>query len=148
VWRSKNWPPNAQNCKVSCKVEQVFSSAGAKSVIKSVAGGLGFEPRLTESESAVLPLNYPPPKLLMDNSFFGRIYKSGPKALQVSRSQGAFIRPMAGRRLSLFRNALQALSNRRSMKKPRDPSLGAEMHSVQWIMPQASARNTQSSDWP
>ena len=27
----------------------------------SVAGGLGFEPRLTESESAVLPLNYPPP---------------------------------------------------------------------------------------
>src|SRR4051812_46111554 len=28
--------------------------------IESVAGGLGFEPRLTESESAVLPLNYPP----------------------------------------------------------------------------------------
>jgi hypothetical protein len=54
VWRSKNWPPNAQNCKVSCKVEQVFSSAGAKSVIKSVAGGLGFEPRLTESESVVI----------------------------------------------------------------------------------------------
>src|SRR5262249_1729356 len=27
----------------------------------TVAGGLGFEPRLTESESAVLPLNYPPP---------------------------------------------------------------------------------------
>jgi len=26
-----------------------------------LAGGLGFEPRLTESESAVLPLNYPPP---------------------------------------------------------------------------------------
>ena len=26
----------------------------------SLAGGLGFEPRLTESESAVLPLNYPP----------------------------------------------------------------------------------------
>ena len=25
-----------------------------------VAGELGFEPRLTESESAVLPLNYPP----------------------------------------------------------------------------------------
>ena len=25
-----------------------------------MAGGLGFEPRLTESESAVLPLNYPP----------------------------------------------------------------------------------------
>src|SRR5262249_45184811 len=26
-----------------------------------MAGGLGFEPRLTEAESAVLPLNYPPP---------------------------------------------------------------------------------------
>jgi hypothetical protein len=26
-----------------------------------VAGGPGFEPRLTESESGVLPLNYPPP---------------------------------------------------------------------------------------
>jgi hypothetical protein len=29
-----------------------------------LAGGLGFEPRLTESESAVLPLNYPPLKCL------------------------------------------------------------------------------------
>src|SRR5690242_716151 len=29
----------------------------------NVAGGLGFEPRLTESESAVLPLNYPPTRL-------------------------------------------------------------------------------------
>ena len=27
-----------------------------------VAGGPGFEPGLTESESAVLPLNYPPPR--------------------------------------------------------------------------------------
>ena len=27
---------------------------------RKVAGGPGFEPRLTESESAVLPLNYPP----------------------------------------------------------------------------------------
>ena len=30
-------------------------------VIPSLAGELGFEPRLTESESAVLPLNYSPP---------------------------------------------------------------------------------------
>src|SRR5215470_12257901 len=36
-----------------------------------LAGGPGFEPRLTESESAVLPLNYPPPKQLMNNGFFG-----------------------------------------------------------------------------
>jgi hypothetical protein len=28
--------------------------------VRSVAGELGFEPRLTESESAVLPLNYSP----------------------------------------------------------------------------------------
>ena len=28
---------------------------------KQVAGGLGFEPRLAESESAVLPLDDPPP---------------------------------------------------------------------------------------
>ena len=30
-----------------------------------LAGGRGFEPRPTESESAVLPLNYPPPNLVM-----------------------------------------------------------------------------------
>ena len=28
---------------------------------RCLAGGPGFEPRLTESESAVLPLNYPHP---------------------------------------------------------------------------------------
>ena len=28
--------------------------------MKTMAGGLGFEPRLTESESAVLPLDDPP----------------------------------------------------------------------------------------
>ena len=27
-----------------------------------LAGGLGFEPRFSESESDVLPLNYPPPQ--------------------------------------------------------------------------------------
>src|SRR4030095_6166591 len=27
-----------------------------------LAGGLGFEPRFSESESDVLPLNYPPPR--------------------------------------------------------------------------------------
>ena len=30
---------------------------------RELAGGPGFEPRLTESESAVLPLNYPPKPL-------------------------------------------------------------------------------------
>src|SRR5260370_33880515 len=36
-------------------------SGGRKGKRNKLAGGLGFEPRLTESESAVLPLNYPPP---------------------------------------------------------------------------------------
>jgi hypothetical protein len=36
----------------------------------AVAGELGFEPRLTESESAVLPLNYSPFKALEDIDFF------------------------------------------------------------------------------
>src|ERR1700731_2837906 len=31
-----------------------------REVFGNLAGGPGFEPRLTESESAVLPLNYPP----------------------------------------------------------------------------------------
>jgi hypothetical protein len=35
-----------------------------------VAGGPGFEPRLAESESAVLPLNYPPTKPLKSLAFF------------------------------------------------------------------------------
>ena len=34
-------------------------------VLQSLAGGPGFEPRLTESESAVLPLNYFPKRLLV-----------------------------------------------------------------------------------
>ena len=38
-----------------------------------MAGGLGFEPRLTESESAVLPLNYPPNKALVLLYFSGRM---------------------------------------------------------------------------
>src|SRR5215213_1838376 len=38
-----------------------------------LAGGLGFEPRLTESESAVLPLNYPPKPVHMPPRWGGRI---------------------------------------------------------------------------
>jgi hypothetical protein len=41
---------------------------GEKSFISELfwlAGAPGFEPRLTESESAVLPLNYAPPDALM-----------------------------------------------------------------------------------
>jgi hypothetical protein len=43
-----------------------------ESVSRSMAGELGFEPRLTESESAVLPLNYSPvtPQILKNIRFF------------------------------------------------------------------------------
>src|SRR5436190_24120471 len=37
--------------------------------VSLLAGGLGFEPRLTESESPVLPLNYPPPGTACTSSF-------------------------------------------------------------------------------
>ena len=36
------------------------SALRSRKALKLLAGGPGFEPRLTESESAVLPLNYPP----------------------------------------------------------------------------------------
>ena len=40
---------------------KLLNISAVETTIKSMAGGPGFEPRLTESESAVLPLNYPPP---------------------------------------------------------------------------------------
>jgi hypothetical protein len=48
------WKPaaNRSRCSMSGKAENSN---------KTLAGGPGFEPGLTESESAVLPLNYPPP---------------------------------------------------------------------------------------
>jgi hypothetical protein len=42
----------------------------------SLAGELGFEPRLTESESAVLPLNYSPQLARSINSLRKRFCKS------------------------------------------------------------------------
>jgi hypothetical protein len=43
-----------------------------------MAGELGFEPRLTESESAVLPLNYSPMAAqIADNSYIFNMDKSG-----------------------------------------------------------------------
>jgi hypothetical protein len=38
-----------------------------------MAGELGFEPRLTESESAVLPLNYSPPIPLYAQRHIGTV---------------------------------------------------------------------------
>src|SRR5579863_9274785 len=54
-----------------------------------LAGGPGFEPRLTESESAVLPLNYPPPKHLKNKSFFGGFTNPGRKFYK-----SAWLRPL------------------------------------------------------
>src|SRR5262245_31897740 len=45
----------------NAKTRYLIASSRADAISwNCVAGGLGFEPRLTESESAVLPLNYPP----------------------------------------------------------------------------------------
>src|SRR5437870_5362640 len=44
-----------------------------------MAGGLGFEPRFSESESDVLPLNYPPPKGLIFLQDFLEFWKSSGK---------------------------------------------------------------------
>ncbi len=48
--------------------------------VRRLAGGLGFEPRLTESESAVLPLNYPPIRDLPEIEPAGAIAKIGMQA--------------------------------------------------------------------
>src|SRR5262249_13806456 len=55
-----------------------------QSPAKTMAGGLGFEPRLTESESAVLPLNYPPiGKTLSLSVVPGRVLS--PRSLSLGR---------------------------------------------------------------
>ena len=73
-----------------------------------LAGGPGFEPRLTESESAVLPLNYPPPKKLKNNSFFGGFTNPSRKFYK-SAGRGDLYKAVAVFRLSLWRNQLEAL---------------------------------------
>ncbi len=54
-----------------------FRGNAARLPRSKLAGGPGFEPRLTESESAVLPLNYPPPKPLKPFAFFGEFFNPG-----------------------------------------------------------------------
>ena len=46
--------------KCSGRLELAEARGKPELVLESLAGEPGFEPRLTESESAVLPLNYPP----------------------------------------------------------------------------------------
>ena len=69
-----------------------------------VAGGLGFEPRLAESESAVLPLDDPPTKGLKLSRFFGS-YNGLQRRLQRSRS--------------VFDPATAAFSSRPNRRQPR-----------------------------
>ena len=42
-----------------------------------MAGGLGFEPRLAESESAVLPLDDPPPRIIADDNTAAMAWVAG-----------------------------------------------------------------------
>jgi hypothetical protein len=73
-----------------------------------VAGGPGFEPRFSESESDVLPLNYPPPKKLKNNSFFGG-FTNPNRNFYKSAGRGDLYKAVAVFRLSLWRNQLEAL---------------------------------------
>ena len=52
--------PTAQRKKARVFTAFAIRSDSQSGELFELAGGLGFEPRLTESESAVLPLNYPP----------------------------------------------------------------------------------------
>src|SRR5215813_6877670 len=57
-----------------------------------LAGGLGFEPRLAESESAVLPLDDPPPRIGADDSTAAAVRVAGATEIRVSFRRGAALR--------------------------------------------------------
>jgi hypothetical protein len=48
--------------KLEFSLRSPFDLMGQSGKLFKLAGGLGFEPRFSESESDVLPLNYPPPR--------------------------------------------------------------------------------------
>ena len=60
-----------------------------------VAGGLGFEPRLTESESAVLPLNYPPTRARMRRGWRKAASPLGASPADDARASPAEVFPAA-----------------------------------------------------
>ena len=66
----------------------VVVTSTRNSVAYVVAGGLGFEPRLTESESAVLPLNYPP-RTLLSQRLIGSLSPAGAAWPQRKREYNA-----------------------------------------------------------
>src|SRR5439155_9165369 len=63
---------------------KVFASR-SPSQVSGVAGGLGFEPRLAESESAVLPLDDPPPA---SRRWAGKPAPQGVVRFYISRRDG------------------------------------------------------------
>ena len=72
-----------------------------------MAGELGFEPRLTESESAVLPLNYPP--ITLKSQRLGPfpkgswpLYSRSQRACQHPRRKPAFSSRTGGRSVAAF----------------------------------------------
>ena len=62
-------------------LDLVFTYRRVRAVVdfarRPVAGGPGFEPRLTESESAVLPLNYPPKRSYINNFAWSQACRPG-----------------------------------------------------------------------
>src|SRR5690606_23548027 len=76
--------------KCSSLSRPVKDGARRRSKSREVAGGLGFEPRLAESESAVLPLDDPPKRRLTldfrhshDDSRDGALWLRGRKLVAV-----------------------------------------------------------------
>jgi hypothetical protein len=74
-----------------------------------MAGGPGFEPRLTESESAVLPLNYPP---------------TAARTRVFLRGRGASIAKRGGGRKRLGTVSAPFHARRRSRERPEDVARG------------------------
>src|SRR5439155_13549494 len=90
---------------------KVFASR-SPSQVSGVAGGLGFEPRLAESESAVLPLDDPPPA---SRRRAGKPAPQGVVRFYISRPDGL------GRGGGARRNAASA--RRQWAGLPPDPAL-------------------------
>ncbi len=80
-----------------------------------LVGGLGFEPRLTESESVVLPLDDPPPDHLPDNERQGARLALGElgSATGLAASRPSYARPRGrrGSRNPASRSVLRRVSS-------------------------------------
>jgi hypothetical protein len=88
--------------------------------LRGLAGGPGFEPRLTESESAVLPLNYPP------TAAQGRVFARR-RAASIAKRCGRRKRfgPVAGPSIAASGPASEGLAPRRALRLAPPPPLPA-----------------------